>query len=465
MNHENNLLSHLIFDASKPENNIYQVLSPIDPGCSRGEWMQVGFGCIDHLGELAQELFFDWSQGCLHEKYAFGNSPPSNYSLKDLESQWADWIKRHAAGKTGITFGTVKHIAKRHNGQQPEPTRPTVISRTSGGISAKELANKQFPPLIWVVKDILPEGCYLLSARPKVGKSWLALQCCLAVAYGSRTLNREVQAGKAIYLALEDNQRRLQARLKIMRPQGYSTDNLILHTEWPKLNDGGLEALEKLIISESPRLVVIDTLAKVRPSMGRNSNLYESDYSAVAPLTGLANKYRCCILVVTHNRKGKSDSDALEQISGSLGLSGAVDGALVIDGIRSDKQYKLSLIGRDIPSDDELAISRQENGEWLILGDATQVFISAERKEITDVLRLHPTGLRPKEIAEIIGKKQPTVRRLLSSMALDRQVQSSTGTYTLISNHSSDKENIDNSSNTGNSSHLSSLLASIDWDS
>ena len=169
--------------------------------------------------------------------------------------------------------------------------------------------------------------------------------------------------------------------------------------------------------------------------------------------------------MVTHNRKGKSDSDALEQISGSLGLSGAVDGALVIDGIRSDKQYKLSLIGRDIPSDDELAISRQENGEWLILGDATQVFISAERKEITDVLRLHPTGLRPKEIAEIIGKKQPTVRRLLSSMAIDRQVQSSTGTYTLISNHSSDKENIDNSSNTGNSSHLSSLLASIDWDS
>lgn len=462
---EDNILSHLIFDASKSENNIYQVLSQIDPGCSRCEWMQVGFGCIDHLGELAQEPFFEWSQGCLHEEYDFGNSPPANYNLKDLESQWTDWIKRHAAGKTGITFGTVKHIAKRYSGQQAESTKPTVISRVSGGISAKDLASKVFPPLIWVVQDILPEGCYLLSARPKVGKSWLALQCCIAVAYGSQTLGKKVQAGKAIYLALEDNQRRLQGRLKIMRPQGYSTDNLILHTEWPKLNDGGLEALEKLIISESPRLVVIDTLAKVRPSMGRNSNLYESDYSAVAPLTGLANKYRCCILVVTHNRKGKSDSDALEQISGSLGLSGAVDGALVIDGIRSDKQYKLSLIGRDIPNDDELAISRQENGEWKILGEATQVFISAERKEITNVLRLHPAGLKPKEIAEIIGKKQPTVRRLLSSMAVDRQVQSSAGTYTLISSNSSNNENIDNSSNTGNSSHLSGLLASIDWDS
>ena len=458
---EDNILSHLIFDANKADSNIFKTLSQIDPGCSRGEWMQVGFGCIDHLGELAQEPFFNWSQGCLHEKYDFGNSPPVNYDRSDLESQWADWIKRHTAGKTGITFGSVKHIANKHSGKETEPHKPTVISRATGGISAKELANKQFPPLIWVVKDILPEGCYLLSARPKVGKSWLALQCCIAVAYGSKTLGKEVQAGKAIYLALEDNQRRLQGRLKIMCPQGYSTDNLILHTEWPKLNDGGLEALEKLIISESPRLVVIDTLAKVRPSMGRNSNLYESDYSAVAPLTGLANKYRCCILVVTHNRKGKSDSDALEQISGSLGLSGAVDGALVIDGIRSDKQYKLSLIGRDIPNDDELAISRQENGEWKILGEATQVFISAERKEITDTLRLHPAGLKPKEIADFIGKKQPTIRKLLSSMVVALQIQNSGGTYTLINSNSSNNEKIGNSGHTSNSS---SLLASIDWD-
>lgn len=242
-----------------------------------------------------------------------------------------------------------------------------------------------------------------------------------------------------------------------MRPQGFATDNLILHTEWPLLNKGGLEALEELIASESPRLVVIDTLAKVRPPMARNSNLYEGDYSAVAPLTTLANKYRCCILVVTHNRKGKSDSDALEQISGSLGLSGAVDGALIIDGIRSDKQYKLSLIGRDIPNDDELAISRQENGEWKILGEATQIFISAERKEITDTLRLHPAGLKPKEIADFLGKKPGTIRRLLTSMVLDRQVQNSSGTYTLISGNSNNNESIGNTGNLGHS------LALIDW--
>jgi hypothetical protein len=443
MINQTNMLAHLIYDTSIPNSNIYMLLSKIDPGCSRQEWMQVGFGCIDQLGELAQEPFFDWSRGCLHEEYDFGNSPPKNFDQKDLETQWRDWIKRKHSGKSGITYGTVKHHASKNN---DAATLPTLNAKK--GISASDLSKIKFPPLNWVVPDILPEGCYLLSARPKVGKSWLALQLCLAVAYGKNTLGKSVVKGKAVYLALEDNHRRLQQRLSVISPQGYDTPNLILHTEWQKFNEGGLFALEELIISERPRLLVIDTLAKVRPSMGRNSNLYESDYGAVAPLTTLANKYRCCIMVVTHNRKGKSDSDALEQISGSLGLSGAVDGALIIDGVRSDKQYKLSLVGRDIPNDDELAISRQVNGEWVILGEAKCVFASAERREIMELLKLNQQGLKPKQISEILGKKANNVRKLLISMAADQQITNNDGIYRSIDN-SSNERNIGNYSNFG----------------
>jgi len=180
--------------------------------------------------------------------------------------------------------------------------------------------------------------------------------------------------------------------------------------------------------------------------MARNSSVYESDYNALAPLTELANKYRCCILVVTHNRKGKSDTDALEQVSGSLGLTGAVDGALVIDGVRTDKHYKLSLIGRDIPNDDELAISRKTNGEWEILGQAKQVFISEERKQISELLKLHPNGLKPKEISDLLGKKPTAIRRLLTSMLVDMQVSSNHGVYTHI-NHSSNSSNSSNERN------------------
>jgi hypothetical protein len=331
--------------------------------------------------------------------------------------------------------------------QDKEIQTPAQTKERLSGITASELAGKVFPPLVWVLPEILPEGCYILSARPKVGKSWLALQISLAVAHGSAALGKQAVHGKAIYLALEDNQRRLQDRLKLLRPQGYATPNLILHTTWKKFDEGGLEDIENLIKRELPKLIVIDTLAKVRPN-SRNNHVYENDYKALAPLTALANEHRCCIVVVTHNRKGKSETDALEQISGSLGLSGAVDGALVIDGIRTDKQYKLSLIGRDIPNDDELAISRASNGEWSILGQAKQVFITAERKEISDLLLAHPKGLKPKEISDILGKKPGTVRKLLLSMTGDQQVIPNHGTY--LSPNSSTKSNDGNNSNTGN---------------
>ena len=139
----------------------------------------------------------------------------------------------------------------------------------------------------------------------------------------------------------------------------------------------------------------------------------------------------------------------LEQISGSLGLAGAVDGALVIDGVRSEGQYKLSLIGRDIPTDDELAIRRRSNGEWEVLGVAQHVFVSAERKQITDLLAFHPQGLKPREIAEHLGKGQSATRKLLMSMVTDQQVKVSHGVYytlNLVGNSSSGGV----SGNTGN---------------
>ena len=171
---------------------------------------------------------------------------------------------------------------------------------------------------------------------------------------------------------------------------------------------------------------MIDTLAKVRPTAGRN-NVYESDYKALEPITEVANKYRCTILIVTHNRKGKAETDPLEQVSGSLGLTGAVDGVMIIDGNRSDKMYTLSLIGRDIPNDDDLA--------------------------------------------ELLSKKQSTVRKLLASMTAEQQVNNNKGVYTHLSNtpayidygSSSNGKDIGNSGSSGNTSNSSSDVTNP-WD-
>jgi hypothetical protein len=144
---------------------------------------------------------------------------------------------------------------------------------------------------------------------------------------------------------------------------------------------------------------------------------------------------------------------------------------MIIDGNRSDKMYTLSLIGRDIPNDDDLAIARQPNGEWRLLGTAKAVFISEERQAITDLLKLHPKGLKPKEIAEVISKKQATVRRLLASMTADQQLINNKGVYTHPCNtptyiecgSTSNDKDIGNSGSSGNTSNSSSDVTNP-WD-
>ena len=438
--------------------SLVDLLSKIDNQLEE-TWSAVANSLARVHGADGEEFFIRYSKG------GYNNKPYSKYdevavlnrfrrALKELGSRPNGFGISHLCQLAGIPISTL------------ELEQPVVT--LGAGITAEELSGKVFPPLNWVIQDILPEGCYLLSARPKTGKSWLALQTCLAVAFGETVFGKQVVQGKAVYLALEDNHRRLQSRLKQLRPQGYSTPNLLLHTKWERFDKGGVEALVKLIETETPKIIVIDTLAKVRPTAGRN-NVYESDYKALEPITEVANKYRCTILIVTHNRKGKAETDPLEQVSGSLGLTGAVDGVMIIDGNRSDKMYTLSLIGRDIPNDDDLAIARQANGEWRLLGTAKAVFISEERQAITDLLKLHPKGLKPKEIAEVISKKQATVRRLLASMTADQQLINNKGVYTYPCNtptyieYGSRSKDIGNSDSSGNTSNSSSDVTNP-WD-
>lgn len=411
-----------------------------------GTWSDVANALSRVYGEEARPYFHEYSQRS------------KKYDVNDCDKRYSRALSELRKHPEGVGIKRLIELAKVNpkwnnpklcnENDKTNLLNPATIKKRAQGITASELSKKTFSPLMWIVQDILPEGCYILSARPKVGKSWLALQVSLAVAFGGRTLGKNVVTGKAIYLALEDNQRRLQSRLELLKPDGYATENLLLYTEWPNFDNQGLENLIDLIIKEEPKLVVIDTLAKVRPP-SRNNHAYENDYKTLAPLTAIANQYRLCILIVTHNRKGKSENDALEQVSGTLGLTGAVDGALVIDGIRTDKQYTLSLIGRDIPNDDELAIERKKNGEWQILGNASQVFISAERKEILDLLYMHPGGLKPKDIADHLDKRSGTVRKLLLNMHAGLQVINDNGLYKHPApiGIASDDSNVGNSGN------------------
>ncbi len=288
-------------------------------------------------------------------------------------------------------------------------------------ITARELMTRHFADLRWCVPDILPEGTYLLSAKPKVGKSWLALQIALAVATERSALGKRVQGGSALVLALEDNQRRLKSRLQKLGafhlPNEDQLARLHLETEWPRVDQGGAVLIEQWLQAHpDARLVVVDTLAKMRPPTGGRASAYEQDYQALAPIKALSDRHNVTILIVTHNRKMDSD-DPLEMISGTLGLSGGCDGALVLDRPRGAIGATLHLIGRDIEEDGAFALRFQrENCTWEMLGGSEEITASNERAHLLKIFKEEHRGLTPREVATLAERKASSVRRLLRAM-------------------------------------------------
>jgi hypothetical protein len=291
-------------------------------------------------------------------------------------------------------------------------------------VNAKTLVAKEFEPVRWIVPQILPEGTSILAARPKVGKSWMALNLALAVAMGGVALGRQkVEGGEVLYLALEDNERRLKGRLTKMLQDKAAPERLYFATDWPRSDEGGCEALEQWLKTHpQARLVVVDTLAKFRPPVGATHNLYEADYGSMQGLKRLSDLYRVALLVVHHTRKGQSE-DPLEDVSGSTGLTAGVDNVLALRRKRGEAGGVLHLIGRDIESEEELAVTfDKELALWITLGPAREHALSEERREIVELLAEYPHGLRPAEIARNLNKQGDAVRQLLRTMLREGQI-------------------------------------------
>jgi hypothetical protein len=152
----------------------------------------------------------------------------------------------------------------------------------SNVVTAAALRTKGFPPVSYIVPGFVPEGLSILAGRPKVGKSWLALDVGLGVADKRVVLGGTMPSvGDVLYLALEDTQRRLQWRItKLLSPFcGEWPDRLTLATQWRRLDDGGVDDIAEWCDSViKPRLVIIDTLARVRSARSSSDTLYDGDY-------------------------------------------------------------------------------------------------------------------------------------------------------------------------------------------
>jgi hypothetical protein len=289
---------------------------------------------------------------------------------------------------------------------------------------ATSLMEKEFAPIKWVVPGLLPEGSSLAAARPKIGKSWLMLALSVAVAEGGIFLAKyRCEQGEVLYCALEDNERRLKDRLRLLLDGRPAPANLHFLLNLPRIGDGFVEALrEYLETHPNIRLVIIDTLAKIKPGKGKDESVYESDYKAGEGIKSLTDQFRFACVMVFHTRKAEAE-DPIEKVSGSFGLTGGVDNVWIIDRKTSESDGKLSITGRDI-EEQELAVSfDKEKFQWVCRGDAAMFGENKSREEVFQVFR--KSGNKPLKAAELclaLGKNKQEydgLRKLLHRMERD----------------------------------------------
>ena len=311
----------------------------------------------------------------------------------------------------------------------------------ANGVDMRSLMTEDIPPLKFAVKPILPEGLVCIAGRPKAMKRWQMLKLCFCVENGLNYLGHEVEQGNALYLALEDSKRRLKERtfkLKHNDVQNFPTTDI----EAPYLNNGLEEDLQRWIDGvKNPKLIVIDTLARVKQRVSgfNKGTAYDQDNELLRRIQQLAITNGVCIAFITHLSKAQQDY-SFDKITGSVGLQGMTDAMWLID--RGDNSPNASITGRgrDI-LDFQYAVKwNDETMTYDFVGNKFEIELNENRKMILDAMKeLKRSGkieVRPIDIIKHLGatsnsKEGKRISRTIQRMASNYEITSVVGKYGL----------------------------------
>lgn len=304
-------------------------------------------------------------------------------------------------------------------------------------LSAADLMALVLPEPRWAVHEVVPEGLTILAGRPKLGKSWLVLAIALAIALGGRAFGQlAVEAGDVLCLMLEDSAKRLQSRLGMLLAGVAPPDRLYLAREWPRADQGGVEAIaEWLATHRSARLVVVDTHARFRAQRRGRERGYADDVADLEPLQQLAIRHQVAIVVLHHLRKGGAD-DWIDTISGTLGLAGVADGLLGLFRARGESQATLKVTGRDVEEREFGLRFDPPTGTWWMLGEAADtVQLGDGTRRMLDAMSRVSRPATARELAGYTGQTYDAARKLLQRLREDGHVVGSRDGWAIARAH------------------------------
>ena len=216
-------------------------------------------------------------------------------------------------------------------------------------VDAETLLSTPMSKTMFIVDGLISQGVNVISGASKIGKSWLMLWLGLQVAQGNSIWGLPTLQCDVLYLSLEDTQRRIKDRLYNLTDS--APDNLYFSVT-SGLIGGGLEEQITDFLTEHPatKLVIIDTLQKVRDSKGSagKAGMYGNNYDDISSIKRIADGFNIAILLVHHLQKLQDSDDPFNDVSGSTGIIGAADTNFILRRKRSGNAATLLVSGRDV---------------------------------------------------------------------------------------------------------------------
>jgi len=330
-------------------------------------------------------------------------------------------------------------------GEKPGPTKTkkTLRNFLTFGIDMQKLRTEDIPPLQYAIRPILPEGLVLFCGRAKSMKSWTMLLICYAVRNGLKFMDHETEQGDCLYLGLEDSKRRLKDREKKL-----NLDKLTppyVDVEAPYLGMGLEESLQTWIDSvPDPRLICIDTLARVKNRTGFNKagTAYDHDNETLRAIQNLAIRNGVTIVLVSHLNKASQDY-AFDKITGSTGLQGICDAMWLVERGEHGAQSTFIGRGRDIMDFEYSLKWNEETWRYDWVGNLQEVNLNDNRNEVIIAMKeLKKSGLtevRPRDVTKHCGytaqsKDSQRISKTMSRMKNNFEISKGEkfGTYKLV---------------------------------
>lgn len=294
----------------------------------------------------------------------------------------------------------IQQAAAAEEKPEPKPKRKIRKLKTAKGLMAKDLPEPKVFVGVGEELPLLVEGTCILSAKPKLGKSWLALCMCLAISNGEEFLGYKTNRCSTLYLDLETSEQLQQKRLRKVLGSDPVPENFYLDTETNNIENGFIEQIEAYL-EEDPNIgvVVIDVFQIIRSrAKSIKESEYEHAYRDITPLNDLAQKHHISIMLVCHDRKAVDPDDPFSNILGSTGLQGAATQMMVMFRKRKEDPIHISVKGKTIDGLPELNV-KLEQAHWELVNG-----VDTAEREKTEMMNQYRSSDIRRAVVELANR-------------------------------------------------------------